>query len=180
MDLLELKEQCEQCKKCPLGEIRTNVVFGSGNEKASVMLIGEAPGQSEDREGMPFIGRAGKLLDSMLLALGTRREDIYIANILKCRPPKNRDPLPAEEDMCLPWLRSQFDIIKPKIVVCLGRIAAKRMISPAFKITKDHGTVYEKDGVSIMATFHPAAVLRNPNYKPLVLQDLEKAFSITE
>lgn len=180
MSLEDIKRNCEQCARCELCNTRTNIVFGCGNEKARIMFVGEAPGEEEDRRGIPFVGRAGKLLDTMLVAVGVKREDIYIANILKCRPPRNRDPLPEEEDKCIDWLRQQFREIKPEIVVCLGRIAAKRMITQDFKITADHGKIYEKAGVKMMAIFHPAALLRNPAYKPLAFEDLERAVALAK
>ena len=168
----QLKTACENCRECGLCETRHNVVFGVGNPRAEVLFIGEAPGENEDLQGEPFIGRGGKLLDEMLEAVGlSRKHNIYIANMVKCRPPKNRDPLPEEQDACGEWLRRQLELISPKIVVCLGRIAAFRMISPDFKVTKQHGEFFEKDGVLYMGMFHPAAILRNPRQKPLALAD---------
>ncbi len=168
----QLKADCMQCRKCSLCETRTNLVFGVGNENAEVMFIGEGPGENEDLQGEPFVGRGGKLLDKFLDAIDLdRRKNIYIANMVKCRPPKNRDPLPEEQDMCIDWLREQTRLIRPKIIVCLGRISAQRLISKDFKVTKQHGEFIEKGGILFMGTFHPAALLRNPNQKPDALED---------
>lgn len=168
----QLKADCMQCKKCGLCETRTNLVFGVGNENAEVMFIGEGPGENEDLQGEPFVGRGGKLLDKYLEAIDLdRKKNIYIANMVKCRPPKNRDPLPEEQDMCIDWLREQTRLIRPKIIVCLGRISAQRLISKDFKVTKQHGDFIEKGGILFMGTFHPAALLRNPNQKPDALED---------
>ena len=171
----ELKLACSSCKRCPLCETRTNVVFGVGNEKAEILFIGEAPGENEDLQGEPFVGRGGKLLDLYLGGIGLdRKENIFIANMLKCRPPKNRDPKPEEMDMCIDWLRNLVHIMRPKIIVCVGRIAAMRLISPDFKVTKDHGIFYEKNGTLMMGTFHPAALLRDPRKKGECLEDFLK------
>ena len=174
-DMNELKTECEKCEKCSLCKTRTNLVFGIGNEKAKVMFVGEGPGENEDLQGEPFVGRSGKLLDAMLKCVELdRNENIYIANIVKCRPPKNRDPLPEEQDLCIDWLREQVRLINPKVIVCLGRISAQRLISPDFKVTQEHGVFFEKNGVLMMGTFHPAALLRNPNNKPLAFEDFIK------
>jgi len=142
---------------------------------AEVLFIGEGPGESEDKKGEPFVGRAGQLLDDMLKIIGlSRKENIYIANIVKCRPPNNRDPNTTEREACIGWLRSQISLIKPKIIVCLGRIAATVLISEDFKITRDHGKWYEKDGIKIMALFHPAALLRDPHRRPETFADLKE------
>ena len=171
----ELEAECGNCKKCTLHETRTNVVFGVGSRDSEVLFVGEGPGESEDLLGEPFVGRAGKLLDDMLKIIGlNRKTNIYITNIVKCRPPKNRDPQNTEREMCLDWLRCQFSLIKPKIVVCLGRIAAMDLISIDFKITRDHGKWYEKDGVKFMAMFHPSALLRDPNRRPETFVDLKE------
>ena len=139
-----LRSDCERCTACELCKTRTNLVFGTGNENADVLFVGEAPGDNEDKLGIPFVGRAGKLLDQYLFAVDIPRDNVYIANILKCRPPQNRDPLPAEEDACIGFLRRQVKLIDPKIIVCLGRISAMRLISPDYKITKEHGTFVKK------------------------------------
>lgn len=170
--LEEIKKDCEKCEKCELCQTRTNVVFGVGNENARLMFIGEAPGQKEDESGIPFVGAAGKLLDKYLDAVGIAREDVYIANILKCRPPKNRDPLPAEEDMCIGYLREQVLAIRPKVIVCLGRISAMRIIKPDFKITAEHGQWFNKNGYDVCAVYHPAALLRDPRKKDEMLADM--------
>lgn len=173
MTLNELKSVCESCHKCPLGDTRTNIVFGTGNEKAKLMFIGEAPGEKEDLSGIPFVGAAGKLLDRFLEAVDISRDDVYIANILKCRPPKNRDPLPAEEDACIEYLNEQIRIINPTVIVCLGRISAMRLIKPDFKITKEHGLWFERDGKQICAVYHPSALLRDPHKKEDMLRDMK-------
>jgi len=171
----ELKSACQNCKKCALHETRTNVVFGVGNQSSEVLFVGEGPGESEDLKGEPFVGRAGALLDDMLRIIGLSREkNIYIANIVKCRPPGNRDPHNAEREACIGWLRAQYLLIKPKIVVCLGRIAAMELIDREFKITRDHGKWYDKDGVMFMALYHPAALLRDPNRRPDTFVDLKE------
>lgn len=168
----ELKAECLNCRKCGLCETRHNVVFGVGNPNAKVMFVGEGPGENEDLQGEPFVGRAGKLLDTMLDAVDLSRErNIYIANIVKCRPPKNRDPQPEEQEACIGWLRNQFAIMRPKIVVCLGRIAGMKIMDPNMKITKDHGKFIDKKGTLMMATLHPAALLRNPAQKPDAFND---------
>lgn len=168
----ELKNHCMGCNRCELGSTRTNLVFGVGNENAEVVFIGEGPGEQEDLKGEPFVGRSGQLLDKYMDAVGLdRKKNIYIANMVKCRPPQNRDPKPEEQDCCIEWLREQIRLIRPKIIVCVGRIAAQRLIGPDFKVTKQHGEFIEKNGVLMMGTFHPAALLRNPNNKPQALED---------
>ena len=172
MNLNELKEKCRNCTKCGLCEGRTNVVFGYGKEDADIMLIGEGPGENEDLQGMPFVGRSGQLLDKFLAAVDLSREkNVYIANMVKCRPPKNRDPKPEEQEICINWLREQFKVIRPKIVVCVGRISAQKLISPTFKVTQEHGRFIDKNGTLFMGTYHPAAILRNPNNKEAAFQD---------
>lgn len=170
--LEEIKAACEACRACELHKTRTNVVFGVGNASASLMFIGEAPGKNEDETGSPFVGAAGKLLDKYLDAVGIDRGDVYIANILKCRPPNNRDPLPEEEDCCIGYLRAQVEAISPRVIVCLGRIAAMRLIKPDFKITAEHGKWFDKNGLSICAVYHPAALLRDPKKKDDMLGDM--------
>ena len=170
----ELEEKCRACRGCSLAETRTNCVFGVGDRDARLMFVGEAPGEQEDLQGIPFVGRAGQLLDRYLFAVDIKREDVYIANILKCRPPHNRDPLPAEEDACIGFLREQVRLIRPRVIVCLGRIAAMRLISPDFKITRDHGTWYERGGFLMTAVYHPAALLRDPRKKDDMLADMKE------
>jgi len=168
----ELEAQCRQCMECELGATRTNLVFGVGSPGAEVLFIGEGPGEQEDRKGEPFVGRSGQLLDKYLAAIGLdRHKNIYIANMVKCRPPGNRDPRPEEQDICLRWLTQQVRLMGPRIIVCLGRISAQRIIAKDFKVTKDHGKFFEHNGILRMATFHPAALLRNPNQKPEALAD---------
>lgn len=170
-----LKEECLSCRKCRLAETRTNVVFGVGNEHSKIMFIGEAPGENEDLSGEPFVGRGGKLLDNYLSVVGfDRNTNIYITNTVKCRPPKNRDPMPDEQEKCIGYLRDQFKIIQPAIVVCLGRIAACKLIKPDFKVTKEHGVFFDKKGTLFVGTFHPAALLRDPRKKEDALSDFLK------
>ncbi len=178
MTLGELKTACEDCRRCPLAETRTNLVFGVGNDRADIMFIGEGPGRNEDLQGVPFVGRAGQLLDFYLDAVGIARRDVYISNIVKCRPPDNRDPLPEEQDACIGWLREQFKLVSPKLIVCLGRIAAKRLIKSDLRITQEHGRVFKKGGVAMMCTYHPAALLRNPSLKGAALDDFKKITAI--
>ncbi len=170
----ELQQQCASCQKCPLCQERTNVVFGVGSQNAEVLFIGEGPGENEDLQGEPFVGRAGKLLDEMLEIIDlSRTKNIYIANMVKCRPPKNRDPLNTEQDACIDWLRNQVALLQPKIIVCLGRISAMRIIKEDFKITQEHGQWFEKNGTLMMALYHPAALLRDPRRKPETFDDLK-------
>lgn len=180
----ELENKCRGCTACPLSATRTKVVFGCGDRRAELMFIGEAPGESEDLSGTPFVGRAGKLFDKYLEAVGIPRDSVYIANMLKCRPPKNRDPLPEEQEACIGWLRNQVALIRPKIIVCLGRIAAMRLIREDFKITREHGQWVKKGGFELMAMYHPAALLRDPTRRPDAFEDLmslrEKARAVCE
>ena len=158
-----LKSVCADCTRCGLCETRHNVVFGVGNEDADIMFVGEGPGEQEDLKGQPFVGPAGKLLDDMLCIIDLSREtNCYIANIVKCRPPQNRDPEQEEIAACMGYLRNQVALIRPKIIVCVGRIAAMTLIQPDYKVTRQHGEWIQKNGVWMMGTFHPAALLRNP------------------
>ena len=169
-----LKSQCVDCRACGLCETRHNVVFGVGPRDAEVLFIGEGPGENEDLQGEPFVGRAGKLLDDMLELIDLdRKTNVYIANIVKCRPPQNRDPLNTEQDACIGYLRNQVALIRPKIIVCLGRIAAQRLMDNNFRITRDHGLWYDVDGVRMMAVYHPAALLRDPGRRPETFDDLK-------
>lgn len=168
----EIRKECEGCRKCSLAETRTNVVFGVGNPHADVMFIGEAPGEKEDLSGIPFVGAAGKLFDKYLVAVGIPREEIYIANMLKCRPPKNRDPKPEEQDLCIEYLHEQVRAVSPKLIVCLGRIAAMRLIKPDFRITAEHGIWFERGAFSVCAVYHPSALLRDPRKKDDMLADM--------
>ena len=172
MTLDELEIKCKKCTKCDLCEGRTNLVFGVGKKDADIMLIGEGPGENEDLQGQPFVGRSGQLLDKFLASVDLSRDkNVYIANMVKCRPPKNRDPKPEEQDMCINWLREQFKIIKPKIIVCVGRISAQKLIDKNFKVTQQHGEFIDKNGTLFMGTYHPAAILRNPNNKEAAFGD---------
>ena len=172
LDWENLKSTCHSCTKCGLCETRHNVVFGVGPETADVMFIGEGPGEQEDLKGEPFVGPAGKLLDDMLSIIDLSRENCYIANIVKCRPPRNRDPLETEQEACIGYLRNQVALIKPKIIVCLGRISATRLIRPDFRITRDHGTWTEKNGILFTAIYHPSALLRDLTKRPETFDDL--------
>ena len=167
-----LEQTCLNCTKCSLCQTRHNVVFGVGPRDADVMFIGEGPGEQEDLQGEPFVGAAGKLLDDMLSIIDLSRENCYIANIVKCRPPHNRDPLETEQDACIGYLRNQVALIRPKIIVCLGRIAAMRIIKPDFRITREHGTWMEKNGVWMTAIYHPSALLRDLTKRPETFDDL--------
>ncbi|MBQ4129069.1 MAG: uracil-DNA glycosylase [Ruminococcus sp.] len=168
----KLKNECQNCTRCDLCKTRTNVVFGVGNPDAQVLFIGEGPGENEDLQGEPFVGRAGKLLDKLMYAVDLdRNKNVYIANIVKCRPPKNRDPFEDEQIECMDWLRAQTRLIKPKIIVCLGRIAGMKIIKSDLKISKEHGIFFNKNGIEIMAMYHPAAILRNPNMMEDALKD---------
>ncbi len=168
----EIRKECEGCRKCSLAETRTNVVFGVGNPHADIMFVGEAPGEKEDLSGIPFVGAAGKLFDKYLVAVGIPRDEVYIANMLKCRPPKNRDPKPEEQDLCIEYLREQVRAVSPKLIVCLGRIAAMRLIKPDFRITAEHGIWFERGAFSICAVYHPSALLRDPRKKDDMLADM--------
>ena len=167
-----LESRCRDCRACPLGATKTNTVFGTGNREATLMFVGEAPGEQEDRTGIPFVGKAGQLLDKFLFAVDIAREDVYIANILKCRPPNNRDPESLEEDACIGYLREQFRLIRPRVLVCLGRISAMRLIKPDFRITREHGHWFLKGGIWMTAVYHPAALLRDPAKKEDMLRDM--------
>ena len=173
MSLSDIKKQCENCTKCVLSQTRTNIVFGDGNENAKLMFVGEAPGKNEDLQGIPFVGAAGKLLNKYLDAVGIPRDAVYIANILKCRPPQNRDPLPEEENACIPYLDAQIDTIKPAMIICLGRIAAKRLIKSDFAITKERGQWFERNGYRIMAIYHPAALIYDNKKKEVTYDDFK-------
>ena len=172
LDWNELQKSCENCTRCGLCETRTNVVFGVGLRTADVMFIGEGPGEQEDLRGEPFVGPAGKLLDDMMSIIDLDRTNSYIANIVKCRPPHNRDPLETEQDACIDYLRNQVALIQPKIIVCLGRIAAKRLIDPEFRITRQHGSWTQKGGIWMTAIYHPSALLRDVSKRPETFEDL--------
>jgi len=168
-----LREECLSCRRCALCETRKNVVFGDGNPQAELLLIGEGPGANEDAQGLPFVGRAGMLLNDMLEMIELDRTKVFITNIVKCRPPGNRDPLNVEQEACIDYLRRQTAMIRPKIIVCLGRIAAMQLIKPDFKITKEHGQWFDRAGVRMTAIYHPAALLRDPSRRPETFDDLK-------
>ena len=172
LDWQSLESQCLRCRGCGLCETRTNVVFGVGNRNADVMFIGEGPGEQEDLKGEPFVGPAGKLLDDMMSIIDLDRQNSYIANIVKCRPPMNRDPKEDEQNACIDYLRNQVALIQPKIIVCLGRIAAMKLIRPDFRITREHGTWMERNGIWMTAIYHPSALLRDLNKRPDTFEDL--------
>ena len=167
-----LEKTCRNCTRCGLCETRTNVVFGVGNKQADVLFVGEGPGEQEDLQGEPFVGPAGKLLDDMMSIIDLDRTGCYIANIVKCRPPHNRDPLETEQDACIEYLRNQVALMKPKIIICLGRIAAKKLIDPEYRITRQHGTWVQKGGVWMTAIYHPSALLRDVSKRPETFDDL--------
>ncbi|MCI2107049.1 MAG: uracil-DNA glycosylase [Intestinimonas sp.] len=169
----ELEAECLSCRKCALADTRTNVVFGDGNRQAEVMFVGEGPGEQEDLTGKPFVGRAGKLLDDMMAIIDLDRTRVFIGNMVKCRPPQNRDPLNVEQEACIGYLRSQVALIRPKIIVCLGRVAAMKLIREDFKITREHGQWFQKAGVWMTALYHPAALLRDPRKRPDTFEDLK-------
>ena len=168
----ELKAQCKSCSSCELCRTRTNVVFGVGPENADIMFIGEGPGEQEDLRGEPFVGAAGKLLDDMLSIIDLGRHNCYIANVVKCRPPRNRDPQEEEQNACIGYLRNQVALIRPKIIVCLGRVAAKKLINPDFRITREHGQWICSNGVWMTAIYHPSALLRDLSKRPETFEDL--------
>lgn len=169
----ELKDTCNSCTRCGLCETRHHVVFGIGNENTDIMFVGEGPGEQEDLKGEPFVGPAGKLLDDMLSIIDLdRSENCYICNIVKCRPPRNRDPLETEQDACIEYLRNQVALVKPKMIVCLGRIAAKRLIDPDYRITRQHGQWVNKGGIWMTAIYHPSALLRDVSKRPETFDDL--------
>ncbi len=173
MNWEELRNSCLNCTRCGLCETRKNVVFGDGNPDSDIMLIGEGPGEQEDLQGQPFVGPAGKLLDDMLSIIDLdRTKNCYIANIVKCRPPRNRDPLETEQDACIDFLQGQIALIQPKIIVCLGRISAIRLINPEYRITKEHGQWVERNGVWMTAIYHPSALLRDVSKRPETFSDL--------
>ena len=173
MEWKELQSQCMACTRCGLCQTRHHVVFGVGNPDADVMFIGEGPGEQEDLRGEPFVGPAGMLLDDMLSIIDLdRKTNCYIANIVKCRPPHNRDPEEAEQEACIGYLRSQIALVNPKIIVCLGRIAAQQLISRDFRITRQHGQWIQKDGIWMMAIYHPSALLRDVGKRPETFDDL--------
>jgi len=167
-----LKDICE-CVKCPLGHTRINFVFGTGNPNADLMFIGEAPGADEDAQGEPFVGKAGQLLNKIIEAIGMKREEVYICNILKCRPPNNRDPEPSEMETCSSYLYKQIDLVKPKFIICLGRISAQWLLQTNEGLSAMRGKVHDLRGAKLIVTYHPAALLRNPNWKRPAWEDMK-------
>ena len=173
MEWTELQQACSNCTRCGLCETRRNVVFGVGSESADIMFVGEGPGEQEDLQGEPFVGPAGKLLDDMLSIIDLdRRSNCYIANIVKCRPPRNRDPMETEQDACIGFLKNQIALVRPKILVCLGRIAAMQLIREDYRITREHGQWVQKDDIWMTAIYHPSALLRDPSKRPETFEDL--------
>lgn len=173
----ELCETVLNCTKCLLSQDRTQAVFGVGNEKAALMFIGEAPGFDEDRQGEPFVGKAGQLLTKMIEAMGLKREKVYIANIIKCRPPNNRTPKPEEIEECMPYLLEQIEKIKPKVICALGNVAIQTLLKTEQKVSKLRGMFLEWNGIKVMPTFHPAFLLRNPEYKREAWHDLQQVMN---
>ena len=175
-DISSLESFCEsicQCQKCPLGSTRTKFVFGVGDPNADIVFVGEAPGEKEDLKGEPFVGRAGKLLDKILDAIDLTREDIYICNVLKCRPPKNRDPLPDEVDLCEPYLKTQLSLINPKLIVALGRVSACTILKTKEPLKNLRNQTFQYEGIDLLVTYHPAALLHNPNLKKPAWEDFQ-------
>jgi uracil-DNA glycosylase len=169
-------DEARGCVRCPeLAATRTQVVFGAGNADADLMFVGEAPGANEDRLGLPFVGQAGKLLDDIIAAIGLRREDVYITNVVKCRPPQNRTPLPDEIAACMPFLRRQLALLKPKVIVALGATAAAALLETRKSLGDLRGKVHSYGGIPLVVTYHPAALLRNPNWKKPAWDDVRIA-----
>lgn len=177
MSFEQMRNEVSNCKRCKLCESRTNSVFGEGNPNAELMFIGEGPGRDEDEQGRPFVGKSGQLLTKMIIAMGYQREDVYIANIVKCRPPNNRNPLPDEAEMCLPFLLKQIEIIKPKVIVLLGAVPLKYLLNKT-GITRLHGEWFDFNGIKTIASFHPAFLLRDPRQKKPAWEDLQKAMKV--
>jgi uracil-DNA glycosylase family 4 len=177
-DWEELEATVRTCRKCGLCETRTQTVFGVGNRRARLMVVGEAPGAEEDRQGEPFVGRAGMLLNAMLRAAGFERGEVFIANVLKCRPPNNRDPSDEEAERCLPYLRRQIELVDPQAILCVGRIAAQRLLDTDTPIGKLRGRVHRLDGRPVVVTYHPAYLLRSPGEKRKSWEDLKLALGV--
>ncbi len=172
-NLKEIEQVVLQCQKCSLAQTRTNVVFGMGDPHAEIMFIGEAPGENEDLQGLPFVGRAGELLDRILAAIALKRSQVYIANIIKCRPPNNRTPNSEEVESCFPYLFAQIEAIQPKLIVCLGLVAARNLLHIEYKLGDFRGKIFQFNGIDVVVTYHPAAILRNPNLKPDTWEDFK-------
>ena len=169
-----IRAEIGDCQRCKLAPKRTNIVFGSGNSSAELVFVGEAPGYDEDQQGLPFVGRAGQLLTKIIESINLKREDVYICNVLKCRPPDNRNPEPDEVAACNPFLRKQLATIQPKIVCCLGTFAAQTVLQIAAPISKLRGKFFDMDGIRVIATFHPAYLLRSPEKKREVWEDMKQ------
>ena len=172
-ELNDYLESIKDCLACPLGKTRRNIVLGMGNPKADIVFVGEAPGKEEDLQGLPFVGRSGKLLDKMLAAINLSRDDIYILNVLKCRPPDNRDPAQLEIEKCEPYLKKQLEIIKPKLIVALGRISAMTLLRTKESLSDMRNNIFNYEGIDFLVTYHPAALLRNPNFKKYAWEDFK-------
>ena len=173
LELIQYYKKIKDCLECPLGHSRTNFVFGIGNPKSDIVFVGEAPGKNEDLKGEPFVGRGGKLLDKILEAIDLTRDDIYILNVLKCRPPENRDPSKEEIEKCEPYLKEQLKIIKPKLIVTLGRISAMTLLKKKESLTNMRNTIHKYEGIDLLVTYHPAAILRNPHFKRPTWEDFK-------
>ena len=171
--LNDFYEDIKDCKKCSLSDTRTKLVFGVGNPNADIVIVGEAPGKNEDLTGEPFVGRGGKLLDKILNSINLNREKVFILNVLKCRPPENRDPNPGEIEKCEPYLKKQLEIIKPKLIVALGRISAMTLLKVKDSLTNMRNKIHKYEGVDLIVTYHPAALLRNPNFKRPTWEDFK-------
>ncbi|UCG38622.1 MAG: uracil-DNA glycosylase [bacterium] len=177
-DLQALRRHIGDCRRCPLAEGRRNLVFGTGSPEADLVFVGEAPGKDEDLKGEPFVGKAGQLLTRIINAMGLGREDVYICNVIKCRPPGNRDPLPEEVAQCEPFLKAQLDILRPRIICALGSFAARALIGPEVRISKVRGRLSEYNGIPLIPTYHPSFLLRNPGAKREVWEDVQKIMQI--
>jgi uracil-DNA glycosylase family 4 len=173
-DLESIRTELGDCRRCKLAPMRTNIVFGSGNPGAELVFVGEAPGYDEDQQGLPFVGRAGQLLTKIIESINLKREDVYICNVLKCRPPENRNPEPDEVASCNPFLKKQLAAIRPKVVCCLGTFAAQTVLQTASSISKLRGKFFDMDGMRVIATFHPAYLLRSPEKKRDVWEDMKQ------
>ena len=169
----EYLNSIKDCLECPLGKTRKNIVLGMGNPNADIVFVGEAPGKQEDLQGLPFVGRSGKLLDKMLFSINLSRDDVYILNVLKCRPPDNRDPSKMEIEKCEPYLKRQLKIIKPKLIVALGRISAMTILRTKESLTNMRNQIFDYEGIDFLVTYHPAALLRNPNFKKYAWEDFK-------
>ncbi|HYQ87135.1 MAG TPA: uracil-DNA glycosylase [Bacteroidota bacterium] len=178
--LPDLYDQIHECLKCPLGQTRTRFVFGTGNLRADVMFIGEAPGADEDAQGEPFVGKAGQLLNKIIEAIGMKREEVYICNILKCRPPNNRDPETSEMETCSPYLLKQIELIRPKFIICLGRISAQWLLQTNESLTALRSRTHTFKGSTLIVTYHPAALLRNPGWKRPAWEDMKLFMGLYE